>query len=347
VGISPHLSRAYELARSHHPHPNPRVGAVVVSPDGRVLGEGAHEGPGKPHAEVAALDAAGSVRGATVYVSLEPCSHVGNTPACADRLVADGVARVVVGATDPDPRVSGAGISRLRSAGIDVDVVEDPAARAVDAAYFHHRETGLPLVTIKYAMTLDGSAAARDASSQWITSKEARADAHALRAESDAVVVGAGTLAGDDPALDVRLPGYEGPQPRPVVVAGTGELATGARLWRRDPLVLSTRELAIPSGTLVVVDGGEHPDPVEACRALAGLGLISVLLEGGPTIAAGWWQAGVVSRGVVYIGGRVGGGTGMQPLNGVFSTIDDATDVVITGARALGPDVRIDFELEP
>jgi len=344
VGSSPPLERAYQLALQHHPHPNPRVGAVVVSATGEVVGEGAHEGPGLPHAEIVALDAARSARGSTLYVSLEPCAHHGRTPPCVDRIIAEGVSRVVVGTMDPDRQVAGAGLERLREAGIDVEVMSDPGARALDPGYFHHRETGIPLVILKYAMTLDGSAAATDRSSQWVTGEEARIDAQVLRSEVDGVVVGAGTVVTDDPRLDVRLAGYEGPQPRPVIIAGNSPLPNRARIWERRPLVVSTRERPIPAGDLLLVDGEGHPDPRAACAALSEVGLLYLLLEGGPRLAASWWHTGVIGRGVIYIGSRVGGGGGIPPLAGVFRTIDDATEVVVTGARQVGSDIRVDFE---
>jgi diaminohydroxyphosphoribosylaminopyrimidine deaminase/5-amino-6-(5-phosphoribosylamino)uracil reductase len=341
------MARAIELARPHHPHPNPRVGAVVVDAGGSVVGEGAHTGPGRAHAETIALEEAGAAaRGGTVYVTLEPCIHHGRTPPCLDAVLAAGVATVVVANTDPDPRVSGAGLVRLREEGVEVvEGVMPEEAAAIDPAYFHHRVTGLPLVTIKYAMTLDGSVAAADATSRWITSESARNDAHRLRAEMDGVIVGAGTLRSDDPALSVRLDGFDGPQPRPVIVAGSGRLPGRARLWGRDPIVIATSETAIPSGSLVVV-GGERgmPDPVAAVRALGDLGLLALLLEGGPTLAAAWWRAGVVTKGVAYLGALVGGGTGRSPLGGVFSTMNEAQVVSVTGVRSLNGDIRVDFE---
>ena len=345
MGSSPHLLRAYELARKHYTHPNPRVGAVVVSPTGEVLGEGAHLGPGSPHAEVAALDGVFDPRGATIYVSLEPCAHTGRTPPCVDRLIAAGVARVVIGTGDPDARVAGAGIATLLGAGIEVDLVDDPAARELDPGYFHHRETGSPFVTLKYAMTLDGSVAAADGTSQWITSEEARADAHVLRSEADAVIVGAGTLIADDPRLDVRLATGRGHQPRPVVVAGRRDLPDRARIWDRDPLVVSTFDRTVPSGDLLLVAGAGHPDPVGVCAALAAAGYLDLLVEGGPTLAGAWWRAGVIDRGVAYIGGRFGGGQGIQPLDGAFTTIGDAVDVTVNDVRQVGTDVRVDFEI--
>jgi diaminohydroxyphosphoribosylaminopyrimidine deaminase/5-amino-6-(5-phosphoribosylamino)uracil reductase len=248
---------------------------------------------------------------------------------------------------DPDERVAGSGMERLRSAGIEVDLVDDPAARDLDPAYFHHRETGMPLVTMKYAMTLDGAVAAADSSSRWITGEEARLDAHLLRSAADVVVVGAGTLAADDPVLDVRLPGYEGAQPRPVIVAGRGALPVEGNVWQREPIVVSTQPRELPSGELVVVsgDGEGRPDPVATCAALVELGHLAVLLEGGPTLAGAWWRAGVVARGVAYLGARLGGGAGMSPLSGLFPTIGQATDVAITDVRRIGADVRIDFEM--
>ncbi|MGH8947533.1 MAG: bifunctional diaminohydroxyphosphoribosylaminopyrimidine deaminase/5-amino-6-(5-phosphoribosylamino)uracil reductase RibD, partial [Acidimicrobiia bacterium] len=258
------MRRAIELAAAHRTHPNPRVGAVIVDESGQVVGEGAHLGVGQPHAEVVALREAGDrARGSTLHVTLEPCSHHGLTPPCAGAVAEAGVRTVVIGAIDPDPRVSGAGVSSLRGAGIEVEtgMLEDEA-EAVDPAYFHHRRTGLPLVTMKVAMTLDGSVAAIDGSSQWITSEVARNDAHNLRSVMDAVVVGAGTFRSDDPLLSARIEGVER-QPVPVVVAGRQSLPIDRRIWDRSPIVISARQLGVPSGEVVVVGGmGEWPDPV-------------------------------------------------------------------------------------
>lgn len=341
------MRRALELAGTQRPHPNPRVGTLIVGSSGAVVGEGAHVGPGELHAEIVALEAAGlAAEGATVYVSLEPCAHQGRTPPCVDALIAAGVRRVLIGARDPDTRVAGEGVRRLRSAG--VEVVEDlwpDAVRALDPGYFHHRETGLPLVTLKYAMTLDGSVAARDRTSHWITSAPAREDSHRLRAAADAVLVGAGTLRSDDPQLDVRLVELEDRQPRPVVLAGSGELPHEALIWSRNPVVVSTIAREVPGGETLLVSGvGGLPDPRQTCLALADLGFLDILFEGGPTVAASWWKAGVITRGVAYVGAKLGGGGGIAPLAGVFETIDEAVEARIVGTRSLGPDLRIDFE---
>jgi diaminohydroxyphosphoribosylaminopyrimidine deaminase/5-amino-6-(5-phosphoribosylamino)uracil reductase len=341
------MGRAIELASQYRTHPNPRVGAVVVGQAGNVVGEGAHEGVGQPHAEIVALSQAGALaRGSTLYVTLEPCSHYGNTPPCVTAIVTAGVTRVVVGAIDPDERVAGKGVSWLTDARVEVLFEESAAeAESVDPAYFHHRRTGLPLVTWKTAMTLDGSVAALDGSSQWISSEEARLDAHLLRAGVDAVVVGAGTVRSDDPELTARHGNGGEHQPRPVILAGAEPLPGAARIWGRDPLVISTRGLDIPSGDLVVVAGeGDHPDPAEAARAIAGAGLLDVLLEGGPRVAAAWWNAGLVTRGVLYLAGRIGGGVGIGPLAGEFSTIGEAREVNIRDVRNVGSDLRIEFE---
>ncbi len=339
------MARAIELASLAMTHPNPRVGAVIVDVGANVVGEGFHEGPGTPHAEVVALEQAGNrARGATVYVTLEPCNDHGRTPPCVDALLAAGVGKVVAAVEDPDPSTAGSGLERLRAGGVEVVVGPGAAgAWALDPAYFHHRLVGMPLVTWKYAMTMDGSVAALDGSSQWITSPEARDDAHVLRSRSDAVVIGAGTLAVDDPRLDVRIPGYEGHQPVPVVVLGMSAPTGAAQIWAREPLVFSAIRRNIPAGELVLVPGDGRPDPRAVCLQLAERGLLDVLLEGGPTLAGDWWRAGVINRGVAYLGAKLGGGRGIPPLAGAFDSIGEAGIVSVDGVRSLGADVRIDW----
>lgn len=343
------MARAFELAHdSFRTHPNPRVGAVVVDTSGKVVGEGNHIGPGHAHAEIVALEKAGtSALNSTVYVTLEPCDHHGKTPPCTEALIAAKVERVVVAIVDPDTQVSGRGIDHLKQSGIDVTVLENSdIARQVDPAYFRHRETGLPLVTVKWAMTLDGWVAAADGSSQWITSDLARRASHEIRIQSDAVVVGAGTFRQDDPLLTARTEGSsDSPQPVPVVIAGLETLPQDRQLWNREPIVISTSSRDLPGGELIVVDG-EHglPDPIETCRVLADRGLLEILLEGGPRLAGSWWDAGVVSAGMVWLGAKIGGGTGRPPLSGIFASIGDADVVSIDTVRNVGPDVLITFK---
>ena len=339
------MRRAIELASGRRTHPNPTVGAVVLDRTGTVVGEGWHAGPGTPHAEAVALEAAGArAAGSTVVVTLEPCSHHGRTPPCADALVEAGVARVVVAVVDPDPLVSGTGIIVLTRAGITVDQgVLRAEAEALDPAYFHHRRTGLPRVTVKVAATLDGATAAADGTSRWITGPAARADGHRLRAQADAVVVGAGTVRADNPRLDVRLDDHAGPQPRPVVFAGAGGLPADAALLARDPIVVATRPIA--GWPTTVVAGDRYPDPRAALVALAEAGLLEVLVEGGPTLAGALWRAGLVNRGVFHLAATVAGGVGRPMFDGMFRTLGDASPVVVTDLRALGPDVRLEFEV--
>lgn len=322
----------------------------MVSGDGARVGEGAHRGAGGPHAEVVALEAAGeSARDGTLYVTLEPCDHHGRTPPCVDALLQAGVARVFVASVDPDPNVSGRGIARLRAGGVEVEVgLLGDLAEAIDPAYFHHRRTGRPLLTWKWAMTLDGATAADDGSSRWVSGEEARADAHLLRSTADAIIIGSGTLLADDPELSARVSPPGAHQPRPVIVAGERALPNRARIWARHPVVVATTEMELPSGELVLVDGeGSRPDPRKAVEALGALGLLDLLLEGGSTLAGAWWEAGLVDRGVMYLAGKIGGGQGVPPLSGRFDTIDLARRVEIVDVHRLGPDLRIGFTCSP
>jgi diaminohydroxyphosphoribosylaminopyrimidine deaminase/5-amino-6-(5-phosphoribosylamino)uracil reductase len=342
------MDEALRLAAPTHPHPNPRVGAIVLDRDGRVVASAAHAGPGAPHAEALAIAEAGeAARGGTLVVTLEPCAHEGRTPPCTRAIVSAGIRRVVIGAEDPDRRVGGRGIATLREAGLEVALHPDGrAAEAVDPGYFHHRRTGRPRVTLKAALTLDGQAAAADGTAKWITAEAAREDGHRLRAASDAVMVGAGTVLADDPALTVRLPGYTGPQPRPVLVAGERPLPPGAAIWRRDPIVLAGRPLDVPGGEVLVVPGEHGVDLREGMAALGQREVVDLLVEGGPALAAAMLRDGLVQQGVFYLAGRLAGGSGRPAFAGTFATLADARDVVITGVEPLGGDVRIEFVLE-
>lgn len=338
------MSRAASLAVRHRPHPNPAVGAVIISDDRRVLGEGAHRGPGLPHAEIEALeDASDDTTGATMVVTLEPCSHQGRTPPCVDAIIDAEISQVVIGGLDPDSRVSGAGVDRLRGAGIGVvDGVDGFEYETVDPAYFHHRRTGMPLVTLKTAATLDGQVAAADGTSKWITSEEARNDGHRLRSENDVIMIGFGTLRADDPALTARSRGSEH-QPLPVVVAGERELPTRARIWKRPHLVVATAE--IPDHETLVVppdgEGTDRPDPKAMMTALADRGHLSVLVEGGPTLASSLLHAKVIDRIVVYLAPSVAGGSGMGMFAGAFPTLTAMTPVTIESVTMVGTDIRV------
>jgi diaminohydroxyphosphoribosylaminopyrimidine deaminase/5-amino-6-(5-phosphoribosylamino)uracil reductase len=301
--------------------PNPWVGCVVVSEDGRAFG-GATEPPGGPHAERVALAAAGpAARGSTVYVTLEPCDHHGRTPPCTDALVAAGVRRVVVAVVDPDPQVAGTGIARLRAAGVEVAVgVGAEAVSAQLAPYLHHRRTGRPFVVLKLAGTLDGRTAAADGSSQWITSVDARTAAHRLRAESDAICVGAGTVRADDPSLTTRL--VDGPSPRRVVL---GRAPEGAA-------VRPCTEWTGPLPALLDTLGRD--------------GVLQLLVEGGARTAASFHRAGLVDRYVLYLAPALLGGDDGAPLfaGAGAPTIADAWRGRITSVRTVGPDLEVVLE---
>lgn len=336
------MRRALGLAKETQPHPNPRVGAVVVS-EGSVVAAAAHQAAGEPHAEVLALRAASSrAAGATVFVTLEPCSHQGRTPPCTEALIAAGVAKVVVGASDPDDRVRGTGIAELEAAGIEVvsGLLRDEVI-AADPGYFHHRRTGLPLVTLKLATTLDGQIAAADRTSRWITGAVAREDAHRLRAENDVVLVGAGTVREDNPRLDVRLPDYQGRQPRPVIIAGQRALPARASLYERDPLIFTPRQLDLPHEQVVTESEG-LVDPGVVFKELGARGYVTALVEGGSTLATNLVAGGHCDRIIFYLGAKLGLGTGVGAFAGDFATLAAAKALQIESVLTVGDDVRID-----
>ena len=345
------MRRAIGLTEATVPHPNPRVGAIVVDPAGEVVAERAHVEAGSAHAEAAALAAAGpAAAGSTLVVTLEPCTHHGRTPPCARAVIDAGVARVVVGALDPDQRVAGRGIAELREAGIEVITgVEEAAVIANDPGYFHQRATGRPLVTLKLAATLDGQAAATDRTSQWITGPAARTNAHQLRSGNDAVLVGIGTVIEDDPRLDVRIDGYAGPQPRPIVVCGRRALPTGAAVEKRNPIVFTGRESdATPNENVryVPMPGSDGVDLGGAVEHLGGEGVLTLLIEGGPAIAGSALRAGIVDRIVIYYGAKLAGGAGLPAIAGTLETIGDTLEVSIDSVTMLGPDLRVDATIE-
>lgn len=339
------MRRALQLAEETYPHPNPRVGAVICT-DGEVVAETAHLRAGEPHAEVLALRQAGAAaKGSTVYVTLEPCVHHGRTPPCADALIDAEVASVVVAVEDPDERVSGQGVARLKAAGIAVTTgLLSDEVEAADPGYFHHRRTGLPLVTLKLATTLDGQIAAADRTSKWITGEEARRDGHRLRAESDVVLVGAGTVLDDDPGLDVRLDGYDGPQPRPVVIAGGRALPATAQVFGRDALVYTPQPLELPVEQMTT-GSGSLVDLSCVIKDLGSRGYVSALVEGGASLAAQLVRGGHVDRIVFYLAAKLGLGRGLGAFAGEFATISEATSVEIVDVRRVGRDVRIEAEV--
>jgi len=303
-----HLARCLELAERGRrtAAPNPVVGAVIVR-GGRVIGEGWHERPGGMHAEVAALRDAGDAAGATVYVNLEPCSHHGSTPPCADALIEAGVARAVVSMVDPTDKVNGAGIARLRQASVDVEMAGgdvERRARRANAGWLALSLLGRPHVTYKAAVSADGRTAAASGGPRWISSEESRALVHEMRAESDAVMVGSGTVLADDPLLTARDcdPPAER-QPLRVVLDRRGRLPATSRLVRTaapDAPVLVVRAPGIGGVSGPGVEVLMCSDPVELLAELGRRQIAWVLLEGGATVATALLDLGLVDRLAVF-----------------------------------------------
>ena len=342
--------------------PNPWVGCVIVGPGGRIVGRGFHRRAGEAHAEVHALAEAGEeARGATAYVTLEPCAHHGRTPPCAPALAAAGVSRVVVAVLDPDERVTGRGINILREAGVSVRVgVGAEAAGRSLAPYLRHRRTGRPLCLLKAAASLDGRTAAADGTSQWITGPEARADAHRLRAESGAVVVGAGTALADEPSLTFRNldfePGLTPAQPLRVLLDATGRVPATGPLFDLGlaPTLVLTTSAADPAAraaweqtgaAVEEVTGKDGVDLDEALELLGRRGILQVMVEGGATLHGALLRAGSADRIVVYTGGVVLGAAGLPLFAGPGpATLAEALRWRLTGVRRLGGDARLDWE---
>lgn len=305
---------------------NPRVGCVLVASTGEVVAEGHHAGAGTPHAEVAALSAAGErARGTTAYVTLEPCHHHGRTGPCTAALLRAGVERVVYAVPEPTRRATG-GAAWLRDHGVSVEHHPHPASYTLVADWVRATSLGRPHVTWKIAGTLDGRVAAPDGTSRWITSEEARADAHALRTRVDAILVGTGTALADDPALTARAgDGSELPTQPLRVVVGRRDLPAGSRLARGPHPVLHLRT---------------H-DPHEVLAALAERHVRTVLLEGGPTLSGAFWSAGCVDELLVYVAPvLLGAGAAGVPDLGV-GTLADAPRLRLVDLARVGPDVRL------
>lgn len=359
------MARAIRLARLglYTTDPNPRVGCVLVR-DGDVVGEGWHRRAGEPHAEPIALSAAGArARGATAYVTLEPCCHQGRTPPCTEALVAAGVRRVVAAMVDPNPLVAGRGLARLREAGVEAESgLLESAAAALNPGFIKRMTQGLPYCRCKLAASLDGRTAMASGESQWISSEASRRDVHRLRARSSAIVTGVGTLLADDPSMTVRLsaadlpglaPGEPSRQPLRVVVDS----------HLRSPA--SARMLGLPGGALIACLAGSSVTRAQVLRAagarvetfledrgrvsleallrrLADQGVNEVLLEGGPTLAGAALTGGLVDELVLYMAPHLmgDGARGLFQLSGL-TRMEHRIPLSIDEVRRIGPDLRL------
>ncbi len=355
--LQPQMARALALAaRSLYlSSPNPHVGCVITAPDGQVLGEGFTQQAGGPHAEVMALRDAQArghdVRGATAWVTLEPCSHTGRTGPCCDALVAAGIGHVVASCEDPNPRVAGRGFGRLRAAGVSVDV--GPGAdetRELNIGFFQRMEQGRPWVRLKIAASLDGATALANGESQWITGEAARADGHAWRARACALLTGSGTVLDDDPRLDVR--GVDTPrQPALVVVDGALRLPPAARLFEaRRPVWVYTAE-SDPLRHAPLKERGADvralPDPqgkvdlAAMVRDLATREVNELHVEAGHRLHGALLREGLADELVVYLAPRLlGPGLGMAAL-GPLPSLAEGIDMRFHGVTQVGDDLRV------
>lgn len=342
--------------------PNPSVGAVVVS-HGEPVGEGYHRQAGCPHAEVEALTMAGpQAKGATLYVTLEPCAHYGRTPPCTQAILGAGIGRVVVAVPDPNPLVDGKGVATLRSHGIEVSIgVGGSQAAAMNRPFFKFVTTGRPYVVLKIAMTLDGKIADREGRSRWITGEAAREYSHRLRFEADAILVGIGTVLKDDPQLTVRLPGVPAKEPYRVVLDSQGRIPAGAAL-------MASGE---PSRTLIVVSKETGEERLQAIKRrgatvlplpssegrvdlealLDELGrrqVTNLLVEGGAEVAASFLEATLVDRIVIFVAPKLlGGREAPGPVGGRGWRLSEAVPVHTLTARTVGEDLVLEGELHP
>ncbi len=357
-----YMARAVQLAQSsiYSPHPNPRVGCVITLQN-EIVGEGWHAYPGGPHAEANALvQAGGRARGATAYVTLEPCSHHGKTPPCADALIKAGLTRVVVAMEDPNPLVSGEGIQRLREAGIEVRVgVLQAEAEQLNTGFIKRMRTGRPLVRVKLAMSVDGRTAMASGESKWITSRAARKDVQRMRAGSAAMLTGIGTVLKDDPSLTVRAkenqlesPKYveQASQPLRVVLDSQLQMPCTAQMLQQpgETLIFTCghddekREALEMEGAEVVLLDGERPELFQVVSELGRRHINEVMVEAGATLNGALLQAGLVDELVIYMAPILMGDSakGLFHLPGLEG-MEDKVPMVICDVRAIGEDWRI------
>jgi diaminohydroxyphosphoribosylaminopyrimidine deaminase / 5-amino-6-(5-phosphoribosylamino)uracil reductase len=349
-----YMAFAIQLARQMQGQtsPNPVVGAVVVN-NQQIVGMGAHLKAGEPHAEVHAIQMAGDkAKGSTVYVTLEPCSHYGKTPPCSNLLIDSQVKRVVIASADPNPLVAGQGIERLKAAGIDVQIgVLKEEADALNTVFFHHISTGRPYVTLKAATSLDGKIATRAGESQWITSEPARLDVHKLRHQSDAILVGVGTVLKDDPSLTTRLPNG-GKNPIRIILDSNlrtplhSKVVTDglAKTWivtcHPDPEKIAHFEAR---GVRVFKLGGEQISLPDLLDQLGSEKITSLFVEGGGQVNGSFIEEGLVDQVIVYFAPKIIGGTNApSPIGGMgFLKMSEVMTLEIKSVEKLGPDIKV------
>lgn len=356
-----YLERAYELAERGigNTSPNPAVGAVVVR-DGQIAGEGYHHRAGEPHAEVHALRAAGDrARGATLYVSLEPCSHFGRTPPCADAVATSGISRVVVGTLDPNPKTDGGGVTTLRRQGIEVEIADDERARNIVEPFARAIRSRRPYVTLKMAMSMDGYIASKPGRQEWLTGEEAREYVRELRVAHDAVAVGAGTVRVDNPQLTVRPPHHRLRDYVRVVMCETDTVDASSNVFIPEEGYAQTIVVG-PAGLhekfsnlrgvanllLVGNDDATQLDVAQGLEALRGRGIASLLCEGGPTLAGHLLQRRLVDRLVWLVAPRLLRTAEAVPVL-LVGDLAAVRGLRFDGVERLGADLLISGRFEP
>lgn len=361
---SVYMERAMALARLAEGRtvPNPLVGAVIVN-NGRIVGEGYHQKAGTPHAEVHALRQAGDkARGATIYVTLEPCSHYGRTPPCAEALIKAGVARVVAAMTDPNPQVAGRGLKMLEAAGIRTEVgLREAEARRLNEVFIKYITTRRPFVVMKTAMTWDGKIATNTGQSRWVTGPAARTHVHRLRSIYDGIMVGIGTVLADDPQLTARLAEEDAKNPARIVVDSRLRVPLKAQVVNR---LLTARTIIATTGQapvdkiaalesrgveILVIDSGERVDLNQLMIELGQREICSVLLEGGATLNAAALEAGIVDKVLSFIAPKIVGGTAAPtPVGGPGKPVmDEAWCLRDCSVEKLGEDFLLTGYIRP
>ena len=347
------MARALRLAERglYTTTPNPRVGCVIFK-DGRIVGEGWHEQAGGPHAEVVALTAAGTnAEGATAYVSLEPCSHHGRTPPCADALIAAKVARVVAAMQDPNPQVAAGGLRKLREAGIAAEAgILETEARELNIGFVSRMTRGRPWMRVKIAASLDGKTALKNGTSKWITGPDARRDGHQWRARSCAVMTGIGTLKDDDPRLTAREV-ESTRQPLRIVVDSRLRITPEAKIFDGGGVLIATaarddnkiRAIEAKGAEVVLLPNAEHKvDLLELAKYLAGRGINEVLVEAGINLNSALLRAGLVDELLIYLAPHMLGDAGRGMLDlGELTDMNKRLQLNIQETRMVGPDLRI------
>ncbi|MFZ3170636.1 MAG: bifunctional diaminohydroxyphosphoribosylaminopyrimidine deaminase/5-amino-6-(5-phosphoribosylamino)uracil reductase RibD [Carboxydocellales bacterium] len=340
-------------------NPNPMVGAIVVK-EGKIVGEGYHQKAGTPHAEVHALKAAGlDAKGATIYVTLEPCSHHGRTPPCTEAIIKAGITKVVAAMTDPNPLVAGRGLEKLRRAGLEVVLgVLETEARQLNEVFLSYITSRQPFVLMKSAMTLDGKISTRSGHSRWVTGQKARAYVHELRDEYDSILVGIGTVLADDPALTTRLEDKAGKDPVRIVVDSEGRLPLDAKVLTQKsdaPTIVAVTPRALEeklaqlqaAGAEILVTREDSKGMVDLTHLMELLGqreIASVMVEGGAQINAAALTAGVVDKVAMFIAPKlIGGQQAPGPVGGIgIETMEEALSLENVRVRQLGQDILIE-----